>query len=69
MNGLPTDALLLRSARIAAGKSVREVATAAGVSVDAVRRAEKRGVKNVRVSRVVRLCEALGIPIDSLRTI
>ena len=65
-DGTPKDAQLLRAARLERGMSVREVARAAKISEDSVRGAERRGVRNVRVSRVARLCETLGVDIDSL---
>lgn len=65
-DGTPKDAQLLRAARLERGMSVREVARAAKISEDSVRGAEHRGVRNVRVSRVVRLCKALGVDVDSL---
>lgn len=62
----PRDAEILRAARLAKGLSVAEVAQAARVCKDSVRGAERRGVRNVKVSRVVRLCRALEVDIDSL---
>lgn len=69
MNETPKDAAMLKKAREDAGLTVREVATLTGMSESSIRQAERRGVRNVRVTRVVRLCKALGVPVDSLRTI
>lgn len=66
MNETPKDAAMLKKAREDAGLTVREVATLTGMSESSIRQAERRGVRNVRVSRVVRLCRALNVNIDAL---
>jgi transcriptional regulator with XRE-family HTH domain len=55
----------LRAARLAARKSMAEVATDAGLTKGFLSKLE-RDLANVSVASLMRLCEALGIPVGSL---